>query len=150
MPVEPTATAEPEPAVAPTGLPPAAAATVVPPPGAVSNIPVPAPTATAAARPAPVTVRVAMDTGDRTFAPHQIHGNFDDTITVTLRGSDERHSLTIPIIGFDQTIEEDKTAVVSFALPLDLGGPAAEGMFPFFCRFHGSPTSGMHGFLILH
>jgi hypothetical protein len=95
-------------------------------------------------------VRLTLETRGQTFEPHQIHGNLDDTITVTLRGSDERHSLSIPIIGFDQTIEEDKTLVVSFALPLDLGGPAAEGTFPFFCRFHGSPTFGMHGFLILH
>jgi heme/copper-type cytochrome/quinol oxidase subunit 2 len=145
-PAEPTATPEPEPAVAPTALPPA----LVGNPAPSANPPAPAPSAEPAARPAPVAVRLTLETRDQTFAPHQIHGNFDDTVTVTLSGSDKRHSFTVPEIGIDQTIDEGKTVVVSFVLPLALGGPAAEGIFPFYCRFHGSPTSGMHGFLILH
>jgi heme/copper-type cytochrome/quinol oxidase subunit 2 len=108
------------------------------------------PAPTEAARPAPITLRITLDTEGQTFEPHQIHGNFDDTVVVTLTGSDDRHSFTVPIAGIDQVVERDRTSTVTFVLPLSLGGATAEGTFPFYCRFHGSPTSGMHGFLIFH
>ena len=140
----------------------------------------PAPTATPAPQPtaAPVATRSASgapprrDAGarqpaarapehpghardrDQTYEPHQIHGNYDDTVIVTIHGSDERHSFTVPVLGIDRVIEKGKTEVVTFVLPLSLTGgtttPAHEGIYPFYCRFHGSPTSGMHGLLIFH
>lgn len=143
----PAATQTPAPSTAP---PQATIAPPATPPAAVTNAPAPAPTANPAARPAPVTLPVTLDTKDQTYEPHQIHGNFDDTVIVSLKGSGDRHSFTVPILGLDQVIEKDKTAVVTLVLPLALGGPTAEGTFPFYCRFHGSPTSGMHGFLIFH
>ena len=105
-------------------------------------------------RPAPITIQVSLQTDGRTFEPHQIHGNYDDSVTVTVQGSDERHSFTVDVLGLDSVIESGSTEVVSFVLPLSLTGgsttPAHEGIYPFYCRFHGTPTSGMHGLLIFH
>jgi hypothetical protein len=95
-----------------------------------------------------------METGDRTFTPHQIHGNFDDTVVVTLRGSGDRHSFTVPALNIDQVVEEGKTVEVRFVVPTGLAGSIntanADGIYPYYCRFHGTPRSGMHGFLVFH
>jgi plastocyanin len=153
VPTLPASVLPPTPAPAATSTPEAVAATAVAPPVA-TNAPAPAATPTSGARPAPVTLPVTLETAGQTFEPHQIHGNYDDTVTLTLHGSDERHSFTVAVLGLDQTIDKDKTVQLSFVLPLSLTGgtatPASEGIYPFYCRFHGSPTSGMHGFLILH
>jgi heme/copper-type cytochrome/quinol oxidase subunit 2 len=123
-------------------------------PPVATNAPAPAATPTPGARPAPVTLPVTLETAGQTFEPHQIHGNYDDTVALTLHGSDERHSFTVPVLGIDQFVEKGKTLQLSFVLALSLTGgtttPAVEGIYPFYCRFHGSPTTGMHGFLIFH
>lgn len=149
------ATSTPPPSPAATATPEAGAPTAVSQPAA-TRAPATAPTATPTpgARPAPVTLQVTLETAGQTFEPHQIHGNYDDTVALTLHGSDERHSFTVPILGIDQLVDKGKTVQLSFVLPLSLTGgtttPATEGIYPFYCRFHGSPTSGMHGFLIFH
>jgi hypothetical protein len=147
----PAATASPAPSVPPR---PEATASPASPPTAAANAPTAAPAVTPATRPAPVTVRVDVNTGDRSFEPHQVHGNFDDTIVVTLHGSDERHSFTVPALGTDLLVDKGASVSATLVPPLSLAPPAAngsiEGIFAFYCRFHGSPTSGMHGFLILH
>jgi hypothetical protein len=150
----PAATPTPPPEA--TATPTAGAETALAPASTAANAPGPAPTATPAigARPAPVTLPVTLETAGQTFEPHQIHGNYDDTVALTLHGSDERHSFTVPVLGIDQLVDKGKTVQLSFVLPLSLTGgtttPAVEGIYPFYCRFHGSPTSGMHGFLIFH
>jgi hypothetical protein len=147
-PASATPAATPVPPTAAPALPPAATA----PAAATASSPAPAatPLPTAATRPAPVTLRLTLDTAGQTFGPHQVHGNFDDAVVLTVRGSGERHSFTVPVIALDQTISERGETTVSFSLPLALGGAAQEGIFPFYCRFHGTPTSGMHGLLIFH
>jgi plastocyanin len=138
------------PSTAPSATPVPAATSVASPQASVVSTAAPASTPTPGARPAPATLRVTLDTAGLTFEPHQVHGNLDDTVVVTINGSDERHSFTIPVLGLDRTIDQGRTVVVSFVLPLALGGAAGEGTFPFYCRFHGTPTSGMHGLLIFH
>jgi hypothetical protein len=138
-----TATPQPQATTAPAATSAAA--------GGAAPIATPAP---GSPRPAPITIQVSLQTDGRTFQPHQIHGNYDDSVVVTVRGSDERHSFTIDVLGVDRVIESGSTEVVSFVLPLSLTGgsttPAHEGIYPFYCRFHGTPTSGMHGLLIFH
>jgi hypothetical protein len=99
-------------------------------------------------------VQLTLDTEDRTFTPHQVHGNFDDTVVLSLRGSNDRHSFTAPYAGVDVVIERGSSAEVRFVMPPRRGpdGSASyeEGVFAFYCRFHGTPTSGMHGFLVFH
>jgi len=79
----------------------------------------------------------------RSFEPHQIHGNVGDTVIVTLVGESQQHTFTIDSLGVDVTVPAKATRVVQFK-------PTAEGITPFYCRFHGSATAGMHGQLIFH
>jgi plastocyanin len=125
-------------AVAPT-TPPVAAA---PAPTAVPAVPA-TPTAEAPARPPPVTVAMTLSLADRSFTPHQIHGNAGDTVALTFIGATEAHTFTVSSLGIDVAIAARETKQFSFVMPV-------EGEVPFFCRLHGSPTAGMHGLLIFH
>jgi heme/copper-type cytochrome/quinol oxidase subunit 2 len=94
-------------------------------------------------RPPPITINITMTTDGLSFSPHQVHGNMGDQVVVTLVGSAEQHSFTIDALGVNEVLMPNATRTIRFtAPPTDIA--------PFYCRFHGSERSGMHGLLILH
>ena len=112
------------------------------------RIPIPAsPTSTAVpeppSRPPPVTVSMTLNLAERSFTPHQVHGNAGDTVALTFMGGTEQHTFTVSSLGIDVTIAARETKQFSFVMPVD-------GEVPFFCRLHGTASSGMHGLLIFH
>lgn len=130
---EPVATAAPAVAAAPP-QPVATTIVMAPEPTATPELPV---------RPPPVTVAMILGLSDRSFAPHQIHGNAGDTVALTFTGGTEAHTFTVTSLGIDVAIGARETKQFSFVMPV-------EGEVPFFCKLHGSATSGMHGLLIFH
>jgi plastocyanin len=94
-------------------------------------------------RPPPATIDITINTDGLSFSPHQVHGNAGDLVVVTLVGSGEQHSFTIDALGVDEVVKPQTTRRVRFTAP-------PEGITPFYCRFHGSAASGMHGLLIFH
>jgi plastocyanin len=86
---------------------------------------------------------MTLSLADRSFTPHQVHGNAGDTVALSFVGGTEQHSFTVSSLGIDFTIPAREAKQFSFVMPVD-------GEVPFFCRFHGSPASGMHGLLIFH
>jgi uncharacterized cupredoxin-like copper-binding protein len=84
-----------------------------------------------------------LQTANLSFSPHQIHGNAGQPVSVTLIGSAQAHSFTIPSLNIDVSLAANETRTVRFVVP-------AEGITPFYCRVHGKPDSGMHGLLIFH
>jgi len=95
------------------------------------------------ARPAPITISMTLNLADRSFSPHQVHGNSGDTVALTFIGGTEQHTFTVSSLNIDVTIGARETMQFSFVMPVD-------GEVPFFCRLHGTPSSGMHGLLIFH
>ena len=112
------------------------------PPTAVTQQ-LPAATVDPSGRPPPTSINITMATDGLSFSPHQVHGNMGDQVVVTLRGSAEQHSFTIDALGVNEVLMPNATRTIRFTAP-----PTA--IAPFYCRFHGSETSGMHGLLILH
>ena len=105
--------------------------------------PLPTATAEAPSRPPPVTVAMVLNLADRSFTPHQVHGNAGDTVALTFMGGTEQHTFTVSSLGIDVTIAAGETKQFSFVMPVD-------GEVPFFCRLHGTASSGMRGLLIFH
>jgi plastocyanin len=103
----------------------------------------PATPAAAPVRPPPMTWRIDMSVAERTFEPHQLHGNAGDTVVLTITGATEDHTFTVDSLGLDFAIPAKKTTQVSFIVPVD-------GEIPFYCKLHGTTASGMHGLLIFH
>jgi plastocyanin len=107
---------------------------------------VPTPTVFLPPPPAPIPegpIIMSISLAGRSFNPHQVHGNHGQIVRVTLSGGTENHTFTIPFLGIDTSIAEGQSRVVEFTVP-------AEGIFPFYCRLHGTSSSGMHGLLIFH
>jgi hypothetical protein len=94
-------------------------------------------------RPPPTTINITMATDGLSFSPHHVHGNMGDLVVVTLVGSAEQHSFTIESLGVNEVLMPNATRTVRFRAP-------PTEIAPFYCRFHGSERSGMHGLLILH
>jgi len=94
-------------------------------------------------RPPPATIELAVRLIGRSFEPHQIHGNVGDSVIVTLVGDNEQHTFTIDSLGVNVMVPATATRIVQLT-------PTTKGITPFYCRFHGSPTAGMHGQLIFH
>jgi plastocyanin len=90
-----------------------------------------------------VTWNVTINTDSLSFSPHQVHANAGDLIAVILVGSAEQHSFTIDAVEVDEELKPNTTRTVRFTVP-------TVGITPFYCRFHGSESSGMHGLVILH
>jgi plastocyanin len=86
---------------------------------------------------------MALSLADRSFTPHQVHGNAGDTVALTFTGGTEAHNFTVTSLGIDVSIAARETKQFSFVMP-------TEGEVPFYCRLHGTPTTGMHGLLIFH
>ena len=84
-----------------------------------------------------------MATDGLSFSPHHVHGNMGDQVVVRLVGSAEQHSFTIDALGVNEVLMPNATRTIRFTAP-------PTEMAPFYCRFHGSESSGMHGLLILH
>jgi plastocyanin len=115
--------------------------TPIPPPAGTQELP--AATVDPSGRPPPTTINITMTTDGLSFSPHQVHGNMGDQVVVTLVGSAEQHSFTIDALGVNEVVTPNTTRTIRFTAP-------PTEMAPFYCRFHGSETSGMHGLLILH
>jgi hypothetical protein len=94
-------------------------------------------------RPPPTTINITLTTDGLSFSPHQVHGNMGDQVVVTLLGSADQHSFTIDALGLNELLLPNATRTLRFTAP-------PTEIAPFYCRFHGSETSGMHGLLILH
>jgi heme/copper-type cytochrome/quinol oxidase subunit 2 len=94
-------------------------------------------------RPPPTTISITVTTDGLSFSPHHVHGNMGDLVVVTLVGSAEQHSFTIESLGVNEVLMPNATRTVRFRAP-------PTEIAPFYCRFHGSDRSGMHGLLILH
>jgi heme/copper-type cytochrome/quinol oxidase subunit 2 len=94
-------------------------------------------------RPPPTTINITVATDGLSFSPHQVHGNMGDQLVVTLVGSAEQHSFTIDALGLNEDLMPNATRTIRFTAP-------PTEIAPFYCRFHGSERSGMHGLLVLH
>jgi hypothetical protein len=104
---------------------------------------VPAATVDPSGRPPPTTINITVTTDGLSFSPHQLHGNMGDHLIVTLVGSAEQHSFTIDALGVNEVLMPNATRTIRFtAPPIEIAS--------FYCRFHGSEKSGMHGLLVLH
>jgi hypothetical protein len=112
--------------------------TVAPPPptGAPATLP-------PQGRPPPQVIQLAMGLSGTAFTPNQIHGNAGDQVLVTFSGGETDHTFTIPALGIDERIAANSTLRLGFVVRSD-------GVMPFYCRLHGSPTSGMLGYLVFH
>ena len=86
---------------------------------------------------------MTLNLANRVFTPQQVHGNAGDTVALTLTGGTEEHTFTVSSLNVDVTIAAGETKQFSFVMPVD-------GEVPFFCRLHGTPSSGMRGLLIFH
>ncbi len=84
-----------------------------------------------------------MTLKDQTFEPHQVHGNAGQQVIIELEADGNDHTFTVPAIGLDIKVPAKGKVTASFVMP-------TEGIFPFYCKIHGSPTSGMHGQLVFH
>jgi heme/copper-type cytochrome/quinol oxidase subunit 2 len=94
-------------------------------------------------RPPPTTINITVTTDGRSFSPHHLHGNMGDQLVVTLLGSAEQHSFTIDALGVNEVLMPNATRTIRFTAP-------PTEIASFYCRFHGSEKSGMHGLLVLH
>jgi hypothetical protein len=103
----------------------------------------PAATIDPSGRPPPTTINITLTTDGLSFSPHQLHGNMGDHLVVTLLGSAEQHSFTIDALGVNEVLMPNATRTIRFTAP-------PTEIASFYCRFHGSDRSGMHGLLILH
>ena len=73
-----------------------------------------------------------------TFSPDKVDVKSGDTITVANASSFE-HTFTVDGEDIDTAVSGGQSAKVTIGL--------SAGTYQFFCRFHGSPDSGMHGTL---
>ncbi|HLF76535.1 MAG TPA: hypothetical protein VJB57_03515 [Dehalococcoidia bacterium] len=96
--------------------------------------------------PAPIPdgpLELTLNVKNDSFEPHQIHGNAGQQVIVNLVADSQDHTFTIASLGVDVRIAARDRATARFVVPV-------EGISPFYCRNHGTPTSGMHGLLIFH
>ena len=84
-----------------------------------------------------------MSLADSAFNPNQVHGNAGDQVTITFKDVKSDHTFTVPELGLDERISAGSTFRLGFVVRND-------GVIPFYCRLHGSPGSGMHGYLVFH
>lgn len=81
----------------------------------------------------------------RSFEPHEIHGNAGQVVILTVQGDSEEHTFTIKAIGLsvDVKIPAGRSVTTSFIVP-------QAGISTFYCSVHGTTNTGMHGLLIFH
>jgi plastocyanin len=73
-----------------------------------------------------------------TFSPDKFTVNSGDSITVQ-NASGFTHTFTVDGQNVDTTVSDGQSTKVPIDLP--------SGSYQFFCQFHGTATSGMHGTL---
>jgi plastocyanin len=86
---------------------------------------------------------MTMSLADSAFSPSQVHGNRGDQVTIIFRDAQSSHTFTVPELGIDERIAAGSTLRLGFVV-------RSEGVIPFYCRLHGAPGSGMHGYLVFH
>jgi plastocyanin len=76
---------------------------------------------------------------DNLFDPAELTVASGDTITVQNKSGRTPHTFTIDEGDIDVTNDHGQSADVTIDLD--------PGTYPFYCSFHGTPTTGMHGTL---
>ena len=84
---------------------------------------------------------MTIDTNDNLFRPNQIQGKVGQPVNLTLVGGAEGHTFTVPSLGLDVVFASRELVTANFVVPV-------AGTTVFYCLYHGSLTSGMHGLLI--